>query len=196
VARADVFMTHVLGVKLASGANAEDRSMRNLSLAAVACLAVLAGDPLAAQTPESAAKEAVAPELPAPDATARYAFSRVDGGFLRFDSVSGQVALCSQRSAGWACQAVPDDRAALDNEIARLQGELTQLKSEIAALRGPAEPPRPQADLAPRKDGAAAGGLKLPTDDDIKWARAAIEKVWRQFVDMVAEFQKDIQRKG
>lgn len=178
--------------------------MRLLSLAAAAGIAVLACGPLAAQTPEPAPESAEAPAQPpvqAPaqtaEAPARYAFKPVDSGFLRLDSVNGQVALCSQRSAGWACQAVPEDRAALDSEIARLQSEVTQLKSEIAALRAPPEPPRPPADLAPRGEGdAKSGGLKLPTDDDIKWARAAIEKLWRQFVDMVAEFQKDMQRKG
>lgn len=180
--------------------------MRIVSLVAVAALAGLACGPLAAQTPEplpdaagtpAQARPEPAKEPGSPEASARYAFSRVETGFLRFDSVSGQVALCSQRSAGWACQAVPDDRAALDSEIARLHAEVTQLKSEIAALRAPVEPPRPPADLAPRVEGdAKTGGLKLPTDDDIKWARAAIEKLWRQFVDMVAEFQKDVQRKG
>ena len=189
--------------------------MRILSLAAAGGIAILLGGPLAAQTQgpaQETAQEttqepaqapskdvadapAQAPEQP-PNLHARYAFSRVDGGFLRFDSVSGQVAMCSQRSTGWACQAVPDDRAALDSEIARLQGEVTQLKSEVAALRAPPEPPRPPAELAPRNDGAKAGGLKLPTDEDIKWARTAIENIWRQFVDMVAEFQKDMQRKG
>ena len=187
--------------------------MRILSLAAGggATLAILLSGPLAAQTqgsvPETAQQLAPEPSDGVADAPAqapgpltnlhaRYAFSRVDGGFLRFDSVSGQVAMCSQRSAGWACQAVPDDRAALDSEIARLQGEVTQLKSEVAALRTPPEPPRPPAELAPRTDDAKSGGLKLPTDEDIKWARAAMENIWRRFVDMVAEFQKDIQRKG
>lgn len=173
--------------------------MRVLSIASIALMTALAGGPVAAQSPESAANpEQSAAEAPAQPSNlnARYAFSRVDGGFLRFDSVSGQVAMCSQRSAGWACQAVPDDRAALDSEIARLQSEVTQLKSEVAALRSPGEPPRPPAELTPRSDASKSGGLKLPTDEDIKWARAAIETIWRQFVDMVAEFQKDIQRKG
>lgn len=163
--------------------------MRVLSLfAGLSVLAFLACGPLAAQTPEPP----VTPETP----QARYSFNRVDGGFLRLDGVSGQVALCSQRSAGWACQAVPEERVAFETEVARLQSEVTQLRSEIAALRVPAEPPRPPADLAPRQNDAKSSGLKLPTDDDIKWARAAIQNIWRQFVDMVAEMQKDLQRKS
>ena len=182
--------------------------MRFLSLAAAAGLAALISAPLMAPLMAQTAEPApgAASETPsqdavrepaAPEASARYAFSRVDGGFLRLDSVSGQVAMCSQRSTGWACQAVPDDRAALDSELSRLQGEVTQLKSELAALRASSEPPRPPAELAPRAEGdPKTGGLKLPTDADIKWARTAIERLWRQFVDMVTDLQKDVERKG
>lgn len=192
--------------------------MRSLRLAAIAGIALLAGGPLAAQTQESSqepekgpaptvqeaqpaapapAPVTVAKDAAAPEPPARFSFNRVDGGFLRLDSVTGQVALCSQRDAGWTCQAVAEDRAALDSEIARLQDRVTALQSEIAALRAPPAPPRPPADLAPRGEGdAKTGALKLPTDDDIKWARAAFERLWRHFVDMVADLQKDMQRKG
>ena len=184
--------------------------MRSLMLAGIAGMTLLAGAPFAAQAqdaekaPAPATQEAqpaaplAAPkDAAAPEAPARYSFNRVEGGFLRLDSVSGQVALCSQREAGWTCQAVPDDRAALDSEIARLQERVTALQSEIATLRAPLVPPRPPADLVPRGESDnKSGGLKLPTDDDIKWARAAIEKMWRQFVDMVADLQKDMRRKG
>jgi hypothetical protein len=167
--------------------------MRLLSLAAVAA-ALLAGGTVHAQTLEPDTPPSVRQDATPPEAPARFTFSRVDGGFLRLDSVSGQVASCSQRQAGWVCQAVPEERAALEGEIARLQGEVTQLKSQVAALRpvAPAEPPRPPADLTPRAEGDAKSGLKLPTDDDIKWARERIQNIWRQFVEMVAEMQKDL----
>jgi hypothetical protein len=167
--------------------------MRLVSLAVAAGIAFFVCGPILAQTPETVPP--ANPETPQGQ-QARYSFNRVDGGFLRLDGVSGQVALCSQRSAGWACETVPEERAAFETEIARLQREVTQLKSEVAALRTPVEPPRPPADLAPRPNDAKSGGFKLPTDEDIKWARAAIQNIWRQFVDMVADMQKDLQRKS
>jgi hypothetical protein len=172
--------------------------MRLLSLAAVAATALACG-PLHAQTSAPETPPAVRQDAAPLEAPARFTFNRVDSGFLRLDSVSGQVASCSPRDAGWVCQAVPEERAALEGEIARLQGEVTQLKSQVTTLRPPAptEPPRPPADLAPRADGDdKTGGLKLPTDDDIKWAREKIQLVWRQFVEMVAEMQKDLGRKS
>lgn len=179
--------------------------MRVMSFAVAAGAALLACGPLYAQAPapdvppavsQDAAPPVATQDAAPPAATGRFIFSRVDGGILRLDSLSGQVALCSQRSAGWACQAVAEERAAFDSEVARLKAEVDGLKTEIAALRAPTVPPRPPAELSPQANDSKSSMLKLPTDEDIKWARAAIEKVWRQFVDMVADFQKDAQRKG
>src|ERR1700685_1036869 len=63
----------------------------------------------------------------------RYTFSKVDDGFIRLDKQMGEVALCKQRSVGWTCQAAPEDRAVLENEIERLRSENAALKSDILA---------------------------------------------------------------
>ena len=82
-----------------------------------------------------AAAPALAQSATQPNVPARYSFNRVDDGFLRLDNSSGQLSFCSPHSVGWACQAVPEDRAALEKEIARLQDEVAGLKKEVAALR-------------------------------------------------------------
>jgi hypothetical protein len=133
---------------------------------------------VAGQTPEQAAPPA------------RYAFNRVDDGFLRLDNVTGNVAYCGPTSAGWACQAVPEDRAALEKEIARLQDEVASLKRAVASLR---EPPRPPADLTPPSD-KSDEAAKLRAD--IERARVAVENAWRRLVDMLVGFHKDMLRKG
>ena len=121
---------------------------------------------------------------------ARLCFAPAEGGYLRLDNTTGQVSFCSERSAGWACQLAPDDRAALDSEIARLQGEIDRLKTASTN----AEPPRPQAELTPRA-GKDDGGLRFPTREEMERARAAVERAWRHFVDMVYDFQKDVTKK-
>src|SRR6478752_1447655 len=71
-------------------------------------------------------------QSPPPEgADSRYTFHRVDDGYVRLDGRTGQVSLCAQRPVGWACQAMPDERAALEAEIARLQGESAALKKEL-----------------------------------------------------------------
>ena len=143
-------------------------------------------------SPPSPPSAANAPESAPPAVSSRYRFNRVDDGYLRLDNDSGQIAFCSPRSVGWACQAVPEDRAALEKEIARLQDEVASLKKEVAALREP-PPPRPPAELSPApKHGDDAVELRK----DIERARAAIENAWRRLVDMLVNFQKDMMRKG
>ena len=61
----------------------------------------------------------------------RYSFSPMGDGALRLDTRTGQVSQCSRSDAGWACRAVPDERAALETEIARRQGENATLKKEL-----------------------------------------------------------------
>jgi hypothetical protein len=121
----------------------------------------------------------------------RYSFNRVDDGFLRLDNQTGQVAHCGPASVGWACQAVAEDRAALEKEIARLQDEVTGLKHEVANLREPPAP-RPPADLLPPGKSDDAARLR----EDMERARVALENAWRGLVDMIMTFQKDMMRKG
>jgi hypothetical protein len=179
--------------------------MRHLTLAIVAVLACAASPALAQNGPSTQTIEPphdtqVAPKTPSatenipPRPPSRYAFNRVDNGFLRLDNQTGQVAFCSEHAIGWACQALPEDRAALEKEIARLQDEVASLRSEIAALREPPPPPRPPADLTPPTADKSEDATKLR--DDLERARAAFENAWRRLVEMIVNFQKDMMRKG
>jgi len=123
----------------------------------------------------------------------RYSFNRVDDGYLRLDNETGHVAFCSAHSVGWACQAVAEDRAALEKEIARLQAEVESLKQQVAALREP-PPPRPPADLSPPATDKNEDAAKL--NEGIARARVAVENAWRRLVELIVSFQKDMMPKG
>ncbi len=105
----------------------------------------------------------------------RYSFSAVADGVLRLDTRTGQVSQCSRSDAGWACKVVPDERSALETEIARLQGENGTLKKELLA-RGLPVPGVPSA------SGAKPGEpeLKLPSDAEVDKVISFLEKVWRR----------------
>jgi hypothetical protein len=154
--------------------------MRNIRLA-IAVVLVCSASPALAQN-QTQTQDGTPPNVPS-----RYTFNRVDDGFLRLDNQSGQIAFCSPHAAGWACQAVPEDRAALEKEIARLQDEVASLKKEIAALRAPSQ--------ASPTDKNGDAKIKLPTKEDIEHARALIEDVWRNLMDMIVNIQKDMMRK-
>ena len=131
--------------------------------------------------------------LPPPQ---RYAFNRVDGGFVRLDNNTGQVAFCSAQAAGWACELVPEDRAALDKEIARLQDEVAALKQEVALLRAPPPlpvppPPQPVPPPAAKNDEFSRNLHK-----DLARARAYLKRTWQRVVEMVGGFQRDVLPNG
>ncbi len=123
-------------------------------------------------------------------AGARYSFARVENGYLRLDQRSGQVSLCTRREAGWACHPVPDERSALEEEIARLQRDNAALKRELLArggtLPGAAKPEPPPAVPSPER------GSKPPDPADLDRAMALAEKLWRRLVEMIARLQRDI----
>jgi hypothetical protein len=119
----------------------------------------------------------------------RYMYNRVQDGFLRLDTRTGQVSLCSRRPVGWACHVVPDERTALEGEIARLQTENATLKKELvsrgldlpAGMRAEANGQRPRDP-----------DLRLPNNADLDRVVTFIEKAWRRLVEMIVNLQKDV----
>jgi len=121
----------------------------------------------------------------------RFSFHKVDEGFLRLDTRTGQVSLCNHKTLGWACETIPDERAALENEIARLQTGNAALKKDMLA-RGLSlpEPVKPEPPLA-----KSDHDLKLPTQADIDRVMTFMEKVWRRMIETAHNLQKDLQGK-
>ena len=116
----------------------------------------------------------------------RFSFNQVAEGLLRLDLRTGQVSLCSKREAGWACQVVPDERAVLESDIARLQGENAALKKEMIGRGIPlptASKPEPPMRVPPHVE------LKLPDDAELDRVLTFMEKVWRRLLDMVEDMK-------
>src|SRR6185312_1875789 len=158
--------------------------MRMRMLIAAAILVCAAG--------ASAAQNALPEDrLAPPGAESRYTFKQVDNGFIRLDGKSGEVAFCSLHGSAWACETAPEDRAALEKEIARLQNEVASLKAQVAVLRTPSGP----AAAAPA-DKPREYTIKLPSEQDIARARAYLKQTWRRVVDMISNLQKDVLHKG
>ena len=145
--------------------------MRRLIVVLVAASAVLALPAYAQTTPESE--------------NGRFTFNQVGDQMLRLDTRTGTVSLCAKQAAGWSCAAVPDERSALESEIARLQRENGALKKEMIA-RGLSLPntvtglpanPNDQRELQLK--------VPLPSDAEIDRVMTAFEKMWRRIVDIV-----------
>lgn len=123
----------------------------------------------------------------------RYSFNKVPEGVLRLDTQTGQVSVCSQRTVGWACQAVPDDRAVLESEIARLRNENVALKKELLAHNLPL--PDTAVPESPEGHGNDVT-IHLPSNAEIDRAIAYVGQLWQRFVDAVARAQKQMLNKS
>ena len=136
----------------------------------------------------------------------RYALSPVTDGVVRLDTRTGAVSTCSNSGAGWACYAVPDERAALDAEIGRLQADNEKLKTQLAerdaTVTGKIDEPLPKSDPLNKPEPKVAEGerkieipkieIPLPSDRDMDRAMSFLEQAWRRLVEMANRVQKDV----
>ena len=141
---------------------------------------------------------------PMPDAeNGRYALSPVADGVIRLDTRTGAVSTCTNTGNGWACYVVPDERAALDAEIGRLQGDNEKLKAQLAArepvVTGKIDEPLPKADSLKKAEPKVTDERKieipLPSDQDVDRVMSFLEQAWRRLGEMSNRMQKDVSGK-
>src|SRR4030081_443976 len=103
----------------------------------------------------------------------RYVLSPVADGVIRLDTRTGAVSTCNNSGAGWACYAVPDERAAFDAEIGRLQADNDKLKAQLAerdtSVTGKIDEALPKSDQLKKPEPNVAEGerkieIPLPSD--------------------------------
>jgi hypothetical protein len=160
------------------------RLSRRASCAA-ACILMLCG---------AAADRAAA--QPAPDTeNGRYTLSPVGEDFLRLDTRTGVVSTCSNKG-GWVCRAVPDERAALDSEIGKLQAENQKLKEQLAqgksAVTGKTDAPLAKED---KKSAEAAPGNFDRLHADNQKLLALIDRIWDRLIELAGQIQKKLSEK-
>jgi len=159
-----------------------------------------------AQVQGQAPAQAPGQAAPAPgaDEGGRFSFHRIGDGFMRLDSRTGQLSQCGWAASGWSCKAVPDERAALEGEIARLQRENAELKKSLLS-RGLELPAgivaeAPASSAAPVPPAAvpdpSAKEPKAPSDADLDRAITFMKNVWNRLVGMMVDLQRDIQKKS
>src|SRR5713101_5651295 len=131
----------------------------------------------------------------------RYTLAPAGDGVIRLDTRTGAVSNCNDSSAGWACYAVPDERAAMDTEIGRLQAENEKLKAQLAerepTITGKIDEPMPKTDSLKKPEPKVAEGerkieIPLPSDRDMDRMMSFLEQAWRRLVEMANRMQKDV----
>jgi hypothetical protein len=148
---------------------------------------------------ESATSTQIIPPPPAGSEIGRFTFNPVIDGLMRLDSRTGQVSHCRRRGPTWSCEAVADDRAAYEAEIARLAGKAAALEAELAR-RGAAEAPKLGAEPAPPvppqsvPPSAAKPAPPWPGDEEVERAMRYLEGLFRSFLTMVDKLRRESDR--
>ncbi len=153
---------------------------------------------------------ALAGALPETD-NGRYALSPTGDGVLRLDTRTGAISTCNNSGAGWACYAVPDERAAMDAEIGRLQADIGRLQADNERLKadlasreptvpGKIEEVLPKSDSLKKSEPKVADGerkieIPLPSDRDKDRMMSFLERAWRRLIEMANRVQRDVNGK-
>ncbi len=119
----------------------------------------------------------------------RFTMHPADGGVLRLDTQTGVLSMCRQSGGSWSCAMMPDDRAAVTDEIERLKAENNELKTAIKRLEDmagvPAEPGY--------KPKSTAG---LPTEEELDKAMSYVQRMLKKFKDKIKELEGPDGKKG
>lgn len=122
----------------------------------------------------AAAGAAIALAAPASaDEAGRYRLERTDGGFVRMDTLTGQMSFCTQQAAELDCKAASDGRPAAAAEIDRLSSRVEALEKRLAGM----EAGKPQN--------------ALPTEEEFERTMGFMERFFRRFIGIVQDFQPE-----
>ena len=100
----------------------------------------------------------------------RYRMEKTDTGFVRLDTVSGDISLCREQEGQIVCRMAADERAAFEKE-------LDLITKRVEALE---------------KSGVAAGTAAkpaLPTDEEIDRTMSIMERMMQRFMGIVKNLE-------
>ena len=103
----------------------------------------------------------------------RYTMEKTDNGFVRLDTQTGEMSICTQKAGQLVCRLSADERRAFAETLSDLSARVADLEQRLDAVAPPAE------------------GADIPDEAELDRAIGAMEKMMRRFFGMVEELQKD-----
>ncbi|MBW8465789.1 hypothetical protein [Acidovorax sp.] len=113
-----------------------------------------------------------APALAEDTDVARFALEKTDGGFVRLDRKTGALTLCQESDGTLTCRMAADERAAYEEDLARLEKRVEALEKSLSTGR-------PLANAEP-----------LPSDEEVERSIGIMERFMRSFFGLVEEFKQ------
>ncbi|MEM1372392.1 MAG: hypothetical protein AAGG72_09235 [Pseudomonadota bacterium] len=145
---------------------------------------------------------AASPSLAAPDGAAsdRFSMAPVEGGFIRLDKQTGDMAICRETGSKWACSPMGSSDEQATKELERLKAENADLQAEVRrmeqvfGLDGRSASGNEPGEGAPNPGplaGGPPGGLPkfdLPSEKDVDSAVDYLEGMIRKFRERFEDF--------
>ncbi len=125
---------------------------------------------------------------PAADGKGRYSMSPVEGGFMRLDTETGAVALCTRKADAFVCEPV-NDKTASSEDKAKLEAENKALKDRIKSLEDSLATGAPPADGGNPTE-PPSGVTKLPTEEEVDKALDYVERIFKKFRDRIQKYEQ------
>ncbi|PWL19208.1 hypothetical protein DKP76_01180 [Falsochrobactrum shanghaiense] len=107
--------------------------------------------------------------------TGRYRLEKTQTGYVRLDTRTGALSVCTEQQAQLVCKMATEDREAYENDISDLQDRVKQLENKVAALE---------------KAGAPAASA-LPSEDEFEKSMSYMERFMRRFMDIARSFDRE-----
>lgn len=107
------------------------------------------------------------------DDAGRYRLERTDDGFVRMDTQTGRMSLCTQQAGGLDCKPATDAQPATAAEIERLERRVEALERQLSQLE------------------AGTGREALPTEEEFERTMGFMERFFRRFMGIVQDFQQE-----
>jgi exonuclease VII small subunit len=100
----------------------------------------------------------------------RYQMERTADGFVRLDTVTGEVSICKETTGQIACRMAADERTAFENELDLLTRRVEALEK---AQESTLSVPKP----------------RLPTDEEIDRTMGIMERMMQRFMAIVKNLE-------
>ncbi|MGJ8572313.1 MAG: hypothetical protein ACSHXI_16605 [Hoeflea sp.] len=107
----------------------------------------------------------------------RYAMEKTENGFVRLDTQTGEMSICTQKAGQLVCRLAADERRAFEEALSDLSSRVESLENRLDAV-------------APSEDSTG-----IPDEAELDRALGAMEKMMRRFFGMVEELQRDFDGK-
>jgi hypothetical protein len=100
--------------------------------------------------------------------------------------------VCQRKEGKWLCEAVPDDRRAMESEIRRLATENKDLQSAVKRLEDLLA--LPNSDGADSRTARSGPSFKLPSEADVDRMMDYVQGMLRKFKDRLRDLKDNDRR--